>query len=373
MVGDKRWSWEGFLPYFCKTERHYDPKVSSKIHGHVGSVYTASVSSSGRNYPLREPIKAAWASLGIQKVEDINDGSPLGVAEVVESRTKGQRVISSAAYSLNGVTILSSTMAQRILVSSLKDGTKVATGVELANGQSYSAKREVILSAGSIRTPQLLMLSGIGPAEELKRHNIPHLVSSPEVGKNLWDHLGIFQQWKLRHPELGAAVGSPAFTDPAFLTGNPIDWHTTSSVPLDGLKSAFSKDLHGSLLENHPLLTKGPRCHLGLIVRYASAPGFPSDGTIITSYALNYLPTSRGTITLASSDVNEKPIIDHNHLATEVDRYRIRFGARMFARLMSTAEGKEMVVGEAVPVGFKGIDEESTDEEIDGRARASSA
>jgi choline dehydrogenase-like flavoprotein len=336
MVGDKRWSWEGFLPYFCKTERHYDPKVSSKIHGQVGPVHTASVSSSGRNYPLREPIKAAWASLGIQKAEDINDGSPLGVAEVVESRTKGQRVISSAAYSLNGVTILSSTMAQRILISSLKDGTKVATGVELANGQSCSAKREVILSAGSIRTPQLLMLSGIGPADELKRHNIPQLVSSPEVGKSLWDHLGVFQQWKLRHLEIGAAVGSPAFTDPAFLTGNPIDWHTTSSISPEGLKIALSKDLKDNMeeLETQSLLTKGPRCHLGLIVRYASAPGLPSDGTIITSYALNYLPTSRGTITIASSDVNEEPIIDHNHLATEADRYRIRFRARMFTRLM---------------------------------------
>jgi hypothetical protein len=87
MVGNKRWSGEGFLPYFWKTECHYDPEVSSKNHSHDELVYTASITS-GRNYPLREPLKAAWGSLGIQKAEEINDGPPRGVAEVAESRSK---------------------------------------------------------------------------------------------------------------------------------------------------------------------------------------------------------------------------------------------------------------------------------------------
>lgn len=73
-------------------------------------------------------------------------------------------MIASAAYPLQGVTVMSSTLVRRVIIS--QDGTQVATGVELPDGQKYSAKHEVILSAGSLRTPQILMLSGIGPTEE---------------------------------------------------------------------------------------------------------------------------------------------------------------------------------------------------------------
>jgi choline dehydrogenase-like flavoprotein len=83
-----------------------------------------------------------------------------------------------------------------------------AGGVELSDGREISATREVIVSAGAIRTPQLLILSGIGPKEELARHGSEQLVDSPEVGKNLWDHVCFDQVWELRNPEIGTAVGS---------------------------------------------------------------------------------------------------------------------------------------------------------------------
>jgi choline dehydrogenase-like flavoprotein len=185
-------------------------------------------------------------------VTDINGGSPLGLAEIIESHTKGQRVIASTAYLLNGVTGMSSTLARKIIIS--QDGKNVEKGVELADGRKLAAEREVILSAGSLRTPQILMLSGIGPAEELQRHSIKQVVDSPEVGKTLWDHLALAQLWKLRHPEIGAAVGSPQFTDPAFMNGNPMDWLTTTSVPHEGLKAALFRDLDGPVQNDHPLL-----------------------------------------------------------------------------------------------------------------------
>jgi len=244
MVGDESWNWNSFLPYFRKTEHHFSPldDFSSKVHGQDGPVHTAAVISSGRHYPLREPVKAAWAALGIHQAADINDGSQLGLAEIVEARTKGQRVIASAAYPLDGVTVLHSTLVKRVLVSTLPDDTKVATGIELISGKRISAKSEVILSAGAIRIPQLLMLSGIGPTDELRRHGIEQIVESPHVGKNLWDHLSLPQQWTLRYPELGASFGSPPFKDPAFMNGNPLDWQTTFSVDTAELKDALSHD-----------------------------------------------------------------------------------------------------------------------------------
>ncbi|TVY80304.1 Alcohol dehydrogenase [acceptor] [Lachnellula suecica] len=363
LVGDDRWSWKGFLPYFCKTEHHYDPADSSNIHGHDGPVYTASIRSSGRNYVLREPLKKAWGEVGIKEAGDVNAGSPLGLAECVEARTAGQRVTAPAAYPLDRMTVLHSTLVKKVLISKKEDGTKLATGVELSDGRQISAKREVVISAGSIRTPQILMLSGIGPEEELERHGIEQLVDSPEVGKNHWDHVGLTQCWKLQNPEIGAAIGSPKWTDPAFSTGNPLDWYTTSSVPQDELLAALSQDKHAASTGDDALVAS-PRCHLGLIVQYF---GIPLDGSLITSYALNLMPTSRGTVTLSSTDPAANPIIDHNIYATEADRFRIRSGARLFAKMMSTPAGKEMVVGEAVPEGQKAISENSSDDEIDAR------
>jgi choline dehydrogenase-like flavoprotein len=217
LVGDERWNWEGFLPYFCKTEAHFNASDSSKYHGHAGPVPTAPVTSSGRKYPLRDLVRGAWQELGIKGVDDINAGSPLGKADIVESRNQGRRVIASAAYSLEGVTVITSTIARRVIISS----SKVATSVELADGRIFTAKREVILSAGSIRTPQLSMLSGIGAAGELEKHRIEQIVDAPEVGRNLWNHLGLIVTYKPRHPEIGAAVESPKWIDPLSIGSLP--------------------------------------------------------------------------------------------------------------------------------------------------------
>ena len=94
-----------------------------------------------------------------------------------------------------------------------------------------------------------------------------------------------------------------------------------------------------------------------------------TDGTLITTIALNHLPTTRGTITLASTDPAVSPIIDHNHLDTEADRYRHRLLIRTIQKLMDTPSGKEMVIEEVVPEGLKPVSAGSTNEEVDARAR----
>lgn len=119
-------------------------------------------------------------------------------------------------------------MVKRIILSDSPHG-KVAVGIELADDRQLRVKAggEVLLCGGSYRSPQVLMLSSIGPKEELSKHNIPHLVDSPWVGKNFHDHQMIFRYWKLRHPEKGLAMGFPALTHPAFQdailqTGSPL-------------------------------------------------------------------------------------------------------------------------------------------------------
>jgi choline dehydrogenase-like flavoprotein len=113
---------------------------------------------------------------------------------MIENWREGKRQMARNAYDLSGVQILTETLLQRIVIEE-KDGKQVATGVQLADdiGTIISANKEVILSAGAYRTPQILMLSGIGPKDELSRHGISQIVDSPEVGHNFYDHLALCQ------------------------------------------------------------------------------------------------------------------------------------------------------------------------------------
>lgn len=334
---------------------------------------TASVKYSGRNYPLREILKSAWASVGVHPVADLNSGSPLGLAEAVEARNNGFRVITNAVYPLNGVKVITNSLVKCVLLEKDANDETVATGAELENGRTYFAKREVIVSAGAIRTPQLLMLSGIGPAEELTSHGIKCILNSPEVGKNLWDHVCLWQFWKLRHPELGGSIGSSFWTDPSFIKGNPIDWIVSLSVPAEGLKAALSIDKPGDVVfsDNHSLLSQ-PRCHIWTVMQYVGVniadPPIPMDGSHVTTSIACVLPTSRGTITLKSADAVIAPVIDPNYHATEADRYVVRQGAKKVAQVLcETLAGQEMILSETVPEGYEPISSKSKDEEIDKR------
>ena len=364
-VGDGRWSYRGMLPYFRRSESHFENGGETQ-HGVDGPVSLSSVTSSGRKYPLREPLKAAWAAVGVQQIPDINCGDPLGLGEVVECRTEGKRVVTSAAYPLVGVQVMTSTMVKRILF----DERKTATGVELVDGRVFNAKQEVVLSAGAYRTPQILMLSGVGPSVELERLGIKQVAEAPDVGTNLHEHLGIKQFWKLREPEKGLALGSPLFNDPAYANGNPIDWLAIQDVEPSHLEAAVQKDGQtGQAL--HPLL-KTSRCHIQTQIQYAGVnstdPVIPMNGSHLTSSVILSLPTSRGSVTLASADPEDPPVINPNYYATEADRSRMRVGLRTLSRvLLSTTSGQAIVSGEVAPEKYAAIGTASTDEEIDAR------
>ena len=373
-MGDERWSYKGLLPYFRRSEHHFNPDADPEQHGFDGPMYTASVSSSGRRYPLRDTVLKAWKHIGLKEIADANNGAPQGVAELVENRRDGLRQLTSVAYVLNGAQVMTDTMVRRII---LKD-SKVATGVELADGRHLNVKPggEVLVCGGAYRSPQLLMLSGLGDSSVLQKHGIPLQVDLPEVGQNFHDHQMIFRYWKLRHPEKGLAMGSPKFADPAFEKGNPLDWLATMTVPHDGLKAAIAKDQHDTIINDDHVLLRGPRSHLELNVLYAAFGAeqigleIPVDGTAIMTYCLGCLPTSRGSITLESKDPSDSPVIDPNYYATGADRFVLREGWRVMSRLMlETSEGKELVADEILPEGHRCLPSDAPDDEIDARVK----
>lgn len=190
MVNDSRWTYDGLLPYFRKTETHHDPQgVDPGHHGFSGPIHTT---ASARHYPLRDLMRQCFLNVGLKWTSDANAGNPLGVAPYTENWRDGKRQPAGKAYGLGGVDVITNATVRRILLEG-----KIAKGAELVDGRQILASKEVILSCGSIRSPQVLMLSGIGPRDELAKQGIEQLVELPEVGKNFNDHCCLAQFYKV--------------------------------------------------------------------------------------------------------------------------------------------------------------------------------
>lgn len=394
LVGDDRWSYEGFLPYFDQIEKK---KRTSSSHGEgdgegddQGTITTVSVgaSSKKRQYPLRERMLKAWEELGDTRIADANSGYPLGIAEMVENWKDGKRQIASQAFDLSGVTVLTDTMVQKILLEERagETGHPTAIGVELVDGRRLLAAHEVILSAGAYRTPQLLMLSGIGPAKDLESWHIPVHVDLPSVGQNFHDHLVTALCYRLKDASTGFAMGGAAgpWADPAYQLGLPCDWIVTEQVPKSEIEGALQRDTtrSGDAFgtpgeDTEASLMDDEACHLEMLFIYAPAGAplvnthVPFDGTHIGALVSNFAPTSRGSVTISSTLATDSPVIDPNYNASEVDRTLMRYGVRRVLDLVHNSLA-DVVDGETPPPlpSLRALTHESSDQDIDARVRS---
>ena len=174
------------------------------------------------------------------------------------------------------------------------------------------------------------MLSGIGPADKIKRYGVDQLIDSPAVGSNHSDHLSLHQAWKLRHPERGLAMGSPAFSKPEYSQGFPVEWLATMySIPTTHLREALDQEAASGEKNNLTLSPQLPlsqsRVHMGLLVVYAPMNlngdyEIPLDGTHVSSGVLLFQPTSCGRISLASNDPTAEPVVDPQFYSTLADK-----------------------------------------------------
>lgn len=377
VVGDARWSYQSLLPFFKKSEHHFDASSDPQQHGFEGPIHYVSVSGSDpeRQYRLRKPVHAAWTELGVKHNPDTNNGCLAGISEIEENWHNGLRQPSHQAYGLKGVQILAETMVHRVLFSTNTEGKHAALGVELVGGSQVSARKGVILSTGAHRTPQLLMLSGIGPADELLKHNIPLLANLSQVGQNMFDHFAFLQFWKLRNPSQGLAMGTPLWASPAYFKGMPCDWAVKEGIPTAILSTALRADSVSDVEAKALLQPK--RCHLETMILYAPAGAehvglkLPMDGTHVSSSVMLLLPTSRGKISLASASATDPPIIDPNYYATSADHTALIYGTRRVMKAMLDTEGgKEFVASEVTPPGLPELNSQSADKEIDERIRS---
>ena len=352
LVGDDRWSYDGLLPYWKKAETYPTPGLEDH-HGYDGPIHP---SLSNRGYPLKEPMKQALLEAGVPYNDDPNGGNAFGFGPLVESYSPypdKKRSYAANSYQLDDVNIMVDSAVARITIEG-----QVASGVQLANGHMITAKREVILSAGAINTPKLLMLSGVGNKTELEALGLASTIDLPDVGLNLWDHPSAILYWKLRNPQDDLAMGSVGFnSNPKFFEGTQCDWLMVHDAP-DVVKGNSRR-----------------RDELEITFNYISIP-FPSypeapavDGSHIATPFAVMSSTSRGTVKLASSDSSALPVVDNNWLATEYDQAVLRSAARLTHKIMSTPAAQKFIVGETPPKAYKPISLATTDAELDERFR----
>lgn len=372
IVRDQRWSYEGMLPFFKRCETHYDLNGDQSQHGFDGPIK----SSPGREFPLRKPVHDALLEIGLKDNPDANAGNPLGIGTWTENWVP-KRQPSGLAYDLTGVEVVTGSYIKRVVLDT-SSGEPQATGVELDDGRAFQAKKEVILSCGSHRTPQILMLSGIGPSAELSKVGVKTVLDSPQVGKNLFDHLGSTLVFKLdaTAAEEGLAMGNPKFMQvPRHLQGLAAEWMAIDTLPQHALKSALQVDAGNSKIsDDHPLLAS--RAHHWIATMYMPltlGEGYDVqiDGRHISLNVLNFQPTSRGQVCLRSSDPKEDPIVDPRYNSTEHDKYVLREGTRKALNLAETKAFGPFLAGDVPPIGKQPLTSKSTDEEIDARVRDS--
>jgi choline dehydrogenase-like flavoprotein len=373
-AGSNKFLFKNLVTYFRRLETHFDLDANKEFYGFDGPLHTIG----GRKYPLRELLKESAKELGHHYNQNATKGEPIGLSDFVQcfkadSESTAIRQHSARVYDLSNVSVHCDSPVGRILFTSAR-----ATGVQLLSGTTMHASKEVIISCGTQRTPQLLMLSGIGPHSELSKHSIPLVLDAPAVGQNLNDHSHVMQFFKLKDTSKGFARPWTNTLRPEYTQGLPVDFTLFGHLAASELLPHLRADGHGTSSPSTQMLTHDKRTHFMSVTFYdsllAPPPFFPSishdKGEYISMGAMHMSPLSRGSITLSSNDPADYPICDPKFMSTHTDRFILRRAIRENLNILSTAPLADEIEGEIPPLGFKALHKESTDEEIDERVRA---
>ncbi|KAJ3526126.1 hypothetical protein NMY22_g10298 [Coprinellus aureogranulatus] len=352
VTGDSGWSWNNMLPYFLKSEKWSPPADNHDTTGQYDPAFHSTqgvVGVSLGGFPEAADAKVMQASAELSGdfafEVDGNDGIPLGWMQ--STIAGGERQTAATTY-------LSSTYASRPNLHVLVDHlvTKISP-VGHGNKPSFrrvsfrprredsnpgfqvTAKKEVILSAGSYGTPQLLLLSGIGDPTDLAQHSIETIVNLPSVGKNLTDHPSFNIVWQVNNPN----VVDPS-QDPALQQQFLDEWLATRTGPLTHL--VINTVGWTRLPDNSPLLSGIPNPSAGpnsphIEISFRNAGYYPNPGPQLSVHCSLATPLSRGTVKISSANILDQPLIDWGMLTDPFDITVLRECARQ-ARTFVSAE-----------------------------------
>ena len=338
-LGNTGWAWEDVLPYFKRAETWKGGDASNPERGQDGPL---SVSPTRLKRKIVDKWLDAAVAAGYKRNPDYNGSDQEGVGYFQLTIDKGRRCSSAVAYlkparNRKNLTIITHAQAEKLLI---EEGA--AKGV-IANikGQSQTvrARREVILSAGAIGSPQILMLSGIGAAQELKAKGIEPICDLPGVGKNLQDHLQARPVFKTTLSTINIE------TNNIFKQGMiALQYAISQTGPM-----TMAASLGTGFLKTDPMLaTPDIQFHIQPFSASAPADG-PHKFSAFTASVLQMRPESTGHLDLKSADWRDHPAIHPNYLATKLDQDTIVKGIQIARRIAQFEPLKSHITEEFTP------------------------
>lgn len=371
-VDDDFFSWNNAVERFKELENlHFEDdgdkdesvRLEEGAHGFDGPVDLSVQSKKDWHLGMDKLMKAA-IDFGWPICRDQNSGNPIGVGCTTTTAYKGYRITSGSAYLSDpppNLDIWCHAMANKIVLEPQPDGKPKVVGVQLADGRQVRATKEVILSAGAIDTPKLLLLSGIGPKTELSHVGVECLLDHPEVGKNLIDHLWTTVHWSVS-PEISDAARLEQ--DKSLAKASREEWLRTRTGPdayrnlpnLIGFLKFHPDRANLAELEKLPARAQNwikkpdvPQIEIFLKAICPEDWDRASNGEFMGFTIMLMNPQSRGEVTLASRNPAADPVIDPGYLSHPYDRQTIIDGVReslTYARspFLSNYIRKEMLV-----------------------------
>ncbi|WP_299280966.1 choline dehydrogenase [uncultured Tateyamaria sp.] len=321
-MGNRGWAWDDVLPLFKRSEKN--ERGADEFHGDQGGL---SVSNMRIQRPITDAWVAAAQAAGYKFNPDYNGAEQEGVGFFQLTARNGRRCSSAVAF-LNPVKDRKNLqIITRAQVEKIEITDKRATGVTYrdkgGNLQTITSRSEVILSGGAINSPQLLMLSGLGEAAQLKEHGIDVVADLPGVGKNMQDHLQARLVYKCNEPTLNDEVGS--LFGQAKIGLKYLMFRAGPMTMAASLATGFMKT-------RDDLGTPDIQFHVQPLS--AENPGKGADKfSAFTMSVCQLRPESKGEIRLASSDGRAYPKIIPNYLSTETDCRTIVEGVNIARRI----------------------------------------
>ncbi|KAF7189262.1 Patulin synthase [Pseudocercospora fuligena] len=388
-VGDSSYTWSSWLPDFKKSVSFTPPGPLRAAN--ASAEYNAAAFQSGG--PLRVSyanyastfsswIELALNSIGIGQAQDFNSGSLFGaqycsstIQPGSQKRDSSQTSFLDAASGRSNLKVYSVTKAKKILF----DSNKKATGVSVVTAgiapYTITAKKEVIVSAGAFQSPQILMVSGIGPASTLSKFNIPVLSNLAGVGQNMWDHIFFGPSYRVKLDTFTRLANDLLYVASQFafdysilkrgpLTNPVCDFLGWEKVPA-ALKNAFSasskSDLSGFSADWPEIEYLGAPGYVG---DFASLPANqPKDGyQYATILAALVAPVSRGNLTIISDNTDDLPLINPAWLTSPTDQ-QVAIAAYKRARAAFTSKAMQPILADTKEY-FPGTDKVQTDSQI---------
>ena len=354
LTGDDTWTWNNVLPYFKLHEDHY--KGPTALHGARGTAPEL-MPANGTDYQklLRhrnaggewriEKQRLRWDVLdafsqaaqqaGVPATDDFNTGSNEGVGYFEVNQKAGWRWNTAKAflrpmcYARPNFEMWTSAQVAKLVIDKQHDGSLRCTGAQVWTGQEMvtaNAASEVILTAGSIGSPQILQLSGIGPAALLAQHNIPVTADIPGVGANLQDHLQIRAVFKVNGVQTLNTMANSLWGKARI----GLEYAFKRSGPMSMAPSQLGAFTRSSPDKPYPNIEYHVQ-PLSLDAFGEPLHSFPA----FTASVCNLNPTSRGTVNIKSNRFEDAPAIAPNYLSTDEDRKVAADSLRITRKIVS--------------------------------------